>query len=217
MMQEIQTIELQMPFHLGSVNCYLVKTGAGFLLIDTGMPGRRKALENALGTAGCRPGNLALILLTHGDFDHIGSAAYLRQKYGAKIAMHPGDAGMAELADMFWNRPGGNALFRVLLPVVLGFTPKDRFTPDVFAGEGFDLSPYGFKARVLELPGHSKGSIGILSDDGALFCGDQWMNEKGEPHLGIGDPADFAPGVERVKHLEVKIIYPGHGQPFSMK
>jgi len=27
-----------------------------------------------------------LIVLTHGDFDHIGNAAYLSKKFGAKIA-----------------------------------------------------------------------------------------------------------------------------------
>ncbi len=214
-MQEIQTICLRMPLNLGSVNCYLINTGAGFVLIDTGLPSRRKDLEKALEQAGCRPGNLQLIVLTHGDFDHIGSAAYLRRKFGAKIAMHPDDFGMAERADMFWNRGKGSGLIRALVPVLFGFTKEDRFTPDIPLQEGMDLSAYGLKACVLGLPGHSKGSIGILTGSGELFCGDLLMNDKTVPYPGFGDPAAFAPSINRLKGMTLTTIYPGHGKPFS--
>lgn len=33
------------------------------------------------------PGTLKLVLLTHGDFDHIGNAAYFRFAFGARIAI----------------------------------------------------------------------------------------------------------------------------------
>ncbi len=98
MPQEIKTI------NLGGVNCYLVKTGDSFILIDTGFPAKRAALDKELASAGCRPGNLKLIVLTHGDLDHAGNCAYLRKKYGTKIAMHTGDFGMVERRDMHWNR-----------------------------------------------------------------------------------------------------------------
>lgn len=35
-MQEIKTIRLLLPYHLGSVNCYLIETDPGYILIDTG-------------------------------------------------------------------------------------------------------------------------------------------------------------------------------------
>ena len=44
-----------------SVNCYLVKTPSGFILIDTGLPKRRSDLVRELETAGCRPGDLKLM------------------------------------------------------------------------------------------------------------------------------------------------------------
>ena len=81
MMHEIQTIPLKVP-------CYLVKTSSGFFLIDTGDSSDCANLEKELGQAGVTPENLKLVLLTHGDFDHTGNAAFLQQKYGAKIAMH---------------------------------------------------------------------------------------------------------------------------------
>ncbi|MHC1772023.1 MAG: MBL fold metallo-hydrolase [Flexilinea sp.] len=86
MMHEIQIIPLKVP-------CYLVKTSSGFFLIDTGDSSDCANLEKALGQAGVTPENLKLVLLTHGDFDHTGNAAFLQQKYGAKIAMHAEDYG----------------------------------------------------------------------------------------------------------------------------
>lgn len=103
MPQEIKPISLSLPYRLGSVNCYLIKTGVGFVLIDTGSSNQRAVLERELASMGCQSGNLKLIILTHGDFDHTGNAAYLRARFGAKIAMHADDSGMAERGDMFWN------------------------------------------------------------------------------------------------------------------
>ena len=76
---------------LGGVNCYLVNTHQGYILIDTGFLSKRAKLEQGLEMAGCQPGNLKLILLTHGDSDHAGNAAYIRDKYGARIALHAAD------------------------------------------------------------------------------------------------------------------------------
>ncbi len=101
MQQEIKTIRLLLPYRLSSVNCYLIKTDTGYILIDTGYSNKRTNLEKEFESAGCRPGNLKLIVLTHGDYDHAGNARYLREKYGTKIAMHNGDSGMVERGDMF--------------------------------------------------------------------------------------------------------------------
>jgi hydroxyacylglutathione hydrolase len=100
MPQEIKTIKLDMGFKLGTVNCYLVKNGADFILIDTGPSNKRVELEKELENAGCKPGNLKLIVITHGDFDHTGNAAYLREKFHTKIAMHYDDLGMANQKDL---------------------------------------------------------------------------------------------------------------------
>ena len=78
---EITQIRVALPYRLGSVNCYLIKTETGFVLIDTGSSNGRAELEHQLERAGCKPGNLRLILLTHGDFDHTGNAAHLRKRF----------------------------------------------------------------------------------------------------------------------------------------
>ncbi len=75
MPSKVNRINLSLPFRLGSVNCYLVTTDDGYILIDTGGSNNRADLEKALFSAGCEPGHLTLIIITHGDFDHIGNAA----------------------------------------------------------------------------------------------------------------------------------------------
>jgi hydroxyacylglutathione hydrolase len=216
--QEIKTIRLPLPYRLGSVNCYLVGTDAGYVLIDTGGSNGRTKLERELESAGCEPGHLKLIALTHGDFDHAGNAAYLRRTSGAKIAIHPDDSGMVERGDMFWNRNTGNVLLRTASSILFGFGKSERCTPDVHVEDGHDLSEYGLDAVVLHIPGHSKGSIGILTASGDLFCGDLLINS-GKLGLNsiIDDPEAANASVERLKALEIGTVYPGHGEPFSME
>jgi glyoxylase-like metal-dependent hydrolase (beta-lactamase superfamily II) len=225
-MHKIGIIELPMSFQMGSVNCYPIETETGFVLIDTGPSNRRALLETFLARAGCRPGNLQLVVLTHGDFDHTGNAAYLAAKFGAPIAMHRADAGMAEQGDMFWNRASGSAFFRFLVPIFFRFPKSVRFTPDVFFEDGDDLAEYGLEAQVLSIPGHSLGSIGVLTEganggakqaERALFCGDLLENVK-QPSLNsiMDDVAIAERSVERVSGLGIDTVYPGHGQPFSM-
>ncbi len=217
MPQEIKSIGL------GGVNCYLLKTDAGgYILIDTGYAGKRAALEREMEKAGCRPGTLKLIVLTHGDADHAGNGAYFREKYGARIAMHPDDWGMVERGDMGWNRKPKpdkiSPVFKILGSLVMTFSHAnqfDLFRPDLAVDDGFDLSEYGAVAKVLHIPGHSKGSIGVLTADGDLFCGDLLYNMPG--FFVADDAAAYNASLNRLSGLEIKTVYPGHGKPFLLE
>lgn len=178
MPQEIKTIGLLLPLRLGSVNCCLIKTDTGYILIDAGCSNKRTDLEKELESTGCKPGNLKVIVLAHGDFDHTGNAAYLRKKFGTKIAMHYDDSGMVESGNMFWNRKKSNILIRMIAAILSGFGKSERFKPDLYIKDGDDLSEYGFDAKVLYIPGHSSGSMGILTASGDLFCGEMLENIK---------------------------------------
>ena len=215
---EIKTVSLLLPYKLGSVNCYLIETDISFILIDTGCSNKRTDLEKELESAGCKPDNLKLIVLTHGDFDHTGNAAYLREKLGTKIAIHSGDSGMVEHGDMFWNRKKGNILLGMMARLLFGFGKKERFKPDLYIEDGYNLSGYGFDAKVLHIPGHSKGSIGILTADSNLFCGDLLEN-KDKPALNsiMDDSAVAKESVKKLKSFKINIVYPGHGKPFPME
>jgi len=209
----------------GGIDCFLIKTGAGFVLIDTGVANKPANLEKELQRAGCKPGNLNLIVLTHGDFDHSGNAAYIRDRFGAKIAMHIGDSGMVERGDQSWNRKAKPDRVTILGRIIAFISPFftgpiefDTFKPDLYVEDGYDLSEYGLDARVLHLPGHSKGSIGIWTTDGDLFCGDLLANfSRPSLHFVIDDLVEANVSLEKLKKLNIKTIYPGHGKPFPME
>jgi len=224
MPSELKTITLSLPYRLGSVNCYLLKANSGYILIDTGGSNQRRELEKELERNDCKPANLRIIILTHGDFDHTGNAAYLRKKFGSKIAMHYDDSGMVEQGDMLFNRKRGNIFLRTLIKILtsifFGFGKSERFKPDLYIDDGYDLSAYGLDAKVLHIPGHSKGSIGILTAGGSLFCGDLFTNgdKTDQPSLNsIMDNKVVAnESVIKLKGLRINRVYPGHGKPFSL-
>jgi hydroxyacylglutathione hydrolase len=214
---EIKTIKLPLPNKLGSVNCYLIKTRTGYILIDTGGANNRCELEKELASAGCRPGTFKLVLLTHGDFDHSGNAAYLRAKFAARIAMHADDSEVVARGDILANRKLRNPLLRMIAARLFRFSKADRFKPDSYLEDGDDLSEYGLDAKVRHLPGHSKGSIVVVTADGDLFCGDLLVNNS-RPALNrlIDDRAQAKASLQRLKGLGIKTVYPGHGRPFPM-
>jgi hydroxyacylglutathione hydrolase len=220
MSQEIKTISL------AGTNCYLVRTGSGHILVDTNFPFQRGKLEKALEREGCKPGNLHLIVITHGDIDHTGNCAYLREKYAARIAMHEGDTEMCMKDGITRDRgemPKDFPLPLMILWLFRGFLrfaigqmvwrkPFDRFEADLLLEEGQSLAEYGFDAEILYTPGHSKGSISILTGGGDLICGDMFNNVGGRILKSI-DQDRF----EMLKGLGIKTIYPGHGEPFPME
>ena len=219
-----KTINLSLPYRLGSVNCYLLEAdGWGYVLVDTGGSNRHRELEEELERNGCKPGKLWLIVLTHGDFDHTGNAAYIRKKYGSKIAMHHDDSGMVERGNMFFNRMRVNIFLRTLIKILtyifFGFGKSERFKPDFYVDDGYDLSEYGLDAKIMHIPGHSKGSIGILTGSGDLFCGDLLTNgnKTDQPNINsiIDDKVVANESVEKLEGLKINTVYPGHGKPFS--
>jgi hydroxyacylglutathione hydrolase len=139
--------------------------------------------------------------------------------------MHANDSGMVERGDQNWNRkaaPDRITFFgRIIIFISTLFARSvqfNTFRPDILVEDGQDLSEYGFDAKVLHLPGHSKGSIGILTAEGNLFCGDLLMNMvKPEAHFMIDDCADFTASIHKLKTLAIKTVYPGHGKPFRME
>jgi glyoxylase-like metal-dependent hydrolase (beta-lactamase superfamily II) len=203
-------IELKIYGGIATVNCYLLKVDSGFILIDTGPSSKRNLLEDELEKEGCKVGDLKLILITHGDSDHAGNAAYLRQKYGAPIALHPDDEGMVQTGNMSHNR-NVNLLVRILFALpFIKLNKSDRFKGDIDTDDGFDLGDYGLNARIIHIPGHSQGSIGIITAGGDFYCGDLFSNT-GKPVLNsIMDDIDAAhSSVRKLEKLDIIMVYPG--------
>ncbi len=84
--------------------------------------------------------------------------------------------------------------------------------------DGDDLSEYGFKATVISIPGHSKGSVGFLTDDGILFGGDLFENTDSPALNPIMDDLKAAESsAAKLKSMEIDTVFPGHGRSFKME
>jgi glyoxylase-like metal-dependent hydrolase (beta-lactamase superfamily II) len=125
---------------------------------------------------------------------------------------------MAERGDMFWNRKSGSTLIRMMAPILFRFGKSNRFRPDLYLEDGYALSEYAFDATILAIPGHSKGSIGILTAGCDLLCGDLFDNTKA-PVLNsiMDDLAAAEASLEKLRGLAINTVYPGHGRPFPME
>jgi len=213
-MTSITTIRLPLPLRLGTVNAYLLAGQGGSVVIDCGGSNGRRAMDAALDG---HADTLRLIVLTHGDFDHTGNAAYLRERLDVPLAMHAGDAPMGSTGSMQAGRATRSIFLGPVSTRLFGFRRADHFQPDRLLADGDSLAPWGIEATVLHLMGHSSGSIGVLTAEGDLFCGDLLENRR-RPMLNsiMDDLAAARASVERLRGLPVRQVYPGHGGPFTL-
>ena len=209
---------------LDFVNAYLLKAKEGFVLIDTGLPYQWEMLEKELISAGCLPDKLKLVVITHGDWDHTGNVTNLREKYNVKCAMNAGDVPQVENGVMLKRsvRPLMYKIFFAFRMLKLKLN-KDKmnipkFKPDIILTDGQSLEEYGLTAKTIHIPGHTPGSMGVLTAEGDLFSGDMFVNRK-KPDSAqiIENRTQLKDSLERMKKMNIKTVYPGHGRPFEMQ
>lgn len=194
----------------GNVNCYIVADNDKAILIDTG---RRKHREKILEK--CKEFHVNLIVLTHGHMDHCQNAAYLANALHIPIAMNKKDMNLIP-DNKKQSLSARTFLGKIVLSVSLSSFEKDsleEFEPTVYLKNGDDLSDYGVDARVVELPGHTNGSIGIEVEDN-LFVGDALMNMF-YPTVSMlyVDEQEMLSSARYISESGGKTIYFGHGKP----
>lgn len=194
----------------GIVNCYLLRGDTGSILIDTGNPNDADRITVALnGTA------INLILLTHGHTDHCGAAAELRERLKAPIAMSEADVEL--IANPNARKLYGHTLLGRVLAKASATTMENGkvkpFKPDVTVDDGFVLTPYGVTARVIALPGHTKGSVGVLTEQGDMLVGDAAFHMLRPTSARIyEDREQMEESMEKIKSICKGSIYVGHGK-----
>ena len=195
----------------GTDNCYIVADGKKAILIDTAS---KPCLDMVI--AECDKYEMQLIVLTHVHFDHAENAAELSKRYDVPVAIHRMDE---ELFDSYDRQPLKS--YGLVGLVVLGVSKKvlrktvvEKPENLVYVAEGDDLSSYGINAKIIELPGHTKGSIGIDVEEKHLFVGDELDNwiTPGVGHL-YHDPDAIRNSAEILRDLGDRTVYYGHGNP----
>ena len=178
------------------VNCFVVacqKTREA-MVIDPGEDGPR-----ILQLAESNGYQVKQIVNTHGHFDHIGANQPVKEATGAVLMMHEADLPLLQNA-----RNHAQAY---------GLTVSPSPDPDKFLNEGDVFSVGEQSFSVFHVPGHSPGSICLLSD-GHLFVGDVlFAGSIGRTDLPGGDFDALVEGVrEKLFRLPADtIVHPGHG------
>jgi glyoxylase-like metal-dependent hydrolase (beta-lactamase superfamily II) len=171
-MKKINIIRVSiLPF--GMVNCHLLVTEDGCVLVDTGLPGSAKKIGAALAKVGRAFNDIKLIVVTHAHVDHAGAAAELRELSGAPILAHADDLDYYERRKrMTYCVTSGAA--RLFLRTRVPLEPYTAFTPDMLMrdGDAFDLAPYGIEGVARHTPGHTAGSISLQLANGEMMVGD---------------------------------------------
>lgn len=206
---------------LGLVNCFLIK-GNKWIMIDTGIPGQMASIKMFLRKNGIALGEIDLIILSHAHIDHVGNACKLKEKTGAKIAIHHLDQVWLEAGYSLF--PKGRTLLGKFLSSIGRIIPSINFTPvipDIILGDdGMSLDKYGIPGRIIHTPGHTSGSISVLLETGEALVGDLAMSARFmrlSPGLSIfaENEGELTSSLDRLINAGVKVIHPAHGRPFS--
>ena len=206
---------------LGFDQCYVLKS-LGVIVVDAGAPNKGKNFTDGLKRAFVNPHDIQLVVITHGHWDHVGSAKEIKGITGAKLAMHQLDASGLEESPLPLS-PGVTPWGRVFNKIHELFIPLITISPvkvDVLLGdEGMSLTECGIPGKVIHTPGHTAGSVSVLLDTGDAFVGDLAMNRfplclfPGLPIFADDFDAVLTSWKVLLAH-GARTVYPAHGKPF---
>lgn len=172
------------------------------VLVDTGFSWQGKGILRELAAMQVPPESIRHILLTHYDLDHIGNAAMLQKRTGARLWASEGDAPYI-LGQK--PRPG----FKKYLPYVFR-TPKPK---DISTFRDGDIIG---GIRVIHTPGHTPGHVCLLCN-GVLFAGDLVKSENGSliPYRSgwNWDSVMLLDSIRKINNDPFQWVCPAHGRP----
>jgi glyoxylase-like metal-dependent hydrolase (beta-lactamase superfamily II) len=211
----------------GIANCYIVGTPERWILIDAGTQGNANNIREAVAEHIGPDSTPAAIVLTHGHFDHAGSARDLAESWDVEIYAH-------RLEIPFLN---GNSKYPPPDPTVGGFMSQViRFLPNKKTDVGPRLReisvgrlPWLPEWEIIETPGHAPGHVSYFrSEDSALIAGDAFctvdqnsMTDTLSQRQKVSIPPPYYTcdwkaaerSVKKLAELRPKLLAAGHGIP----
>jgi glyoxylase-like metal-dependent hydrolase (beta-lactamase superfamily II)/predicted ester cyclase len=197
------------------MNVYLLADGDRVTVFDAGI----SEMTGAVAAAAARLGGIRRVVLGHVDADHRGTAPGLR----APVYCHPAEREAAQSADSFrpyWDlsklHPYGRAAFARLLPAWDGGAVELAGTVE----EGEEIA--GF--RVVHLPGHAPGLIGLFRESDRLALVSDCFytidpqtglkNAAHVPHPAFNlDTEQARDSIRKLASLEPSVAWAGHAEP----
>lgn len=211
---------------LGMVNAFLIRSDAGCILVDAGIPGSERKIAKALARHCLSFEDIKLIVVTHAHTDHAGSAASLRRLSGAPILAHEDDADFYSRKEPMTYCATGLA-GRLFLKTSAPLEPYEGFTPDIMMrnGDAMNLKDFGVEGLVRHTGGHTPGSIAVelssqdalvgdLIASGILIGGIAFTGRAIRPPFE-DDPEAVARELSRMVRGGAKRFHMGHGGPLE--
>jgi glyoxylase-like metal-dependent hydrolase (beta-lactamase superfamily II) len=212
-----------------STCCYLVEDGSGAVLVDGGLPGCRRLVEQLLWHRRLQWEDLEAIVLTHAHFDHLGVCAAAERR-GVHTWVHVGDDRIARRPYRY--RPGRpRILYPLLHPgswrhlaamVRAGALSVEGLDDPVLVQDADTLLPGGLRA--VPTPGHTDGHVALhLPDRGVVLTGDALVTldpytgrtgPRVVARAGTRDRATALASLDAIAATDATVVLPGHGEPF---
>ena len=216
-MQRPIAIPLPLP-HVGSINAWLLR-GDPLTLVDTGprSDAALTALEHGLRRHGLRVEDLELVLATHHHLDHVGLAATIQRRAGAKVAALDR---VADYTAGYAAETEQDRLFAHALMAHHGVPPQlvaeneelweyirettEDFRVDVRLRDGDRIRAGGRSLRVVARPGHSTTDTLFVDDRSALaFVGDHLLSRiSSNTEINPPDRTQDGRARSRVRYLD---------------
>lgn len=199
---------------------YLIQDADGLTLVDTGMSSAAPKILKQLRQAGYQPSDVKRIVITHAHPDHVGGLPALKQVTGAEVIAsgveRPVIEGRQPIPRVERDKATGIARWGLRPPnTTLRPTPVDREAndsdtlPEVMGG-----------MRVVGLPGHAPGQIGLWHEgQGLLICGDAIMRFMGNLRVPLSfltyDMVEARHSIRRIADMDPALLCFGHGDPLT--
>jgi glyoxylase-like metal-dependent hydrolase (beta-lactamase superfamily II)/predicted ester cyclase len=198
------------------MNVYLVADGDGVLVFDGGV----RSMTPAVAAAGARLGGITRVVLGHGHADHRGVPAGL----GVPVLCHRDEVSNVEGDGGYCSHDFSRLRipFRFAVPVMMAGWDGGPVSVSGTLDEGDQLA--GF--RVVHLPGHTPGQIGlwreadrlaITSDCFYAIDGETGLRGDGQarmPHPAFTADVGLArASILKLAALRPAVVCPGHGGP----
>jgi glyoxylase-like metal-dependent hydrolase (beta-lactamase superfamily II) len=197
-----------------AANTYVIVDPEGLTLIDAGLPRSQDKILRFISSLGRAAPEVRRILLTHADWDHVGSLAALHKATGARTyaSRIEAEAMAAGRSSRPTKLPSSTSLLRRLMRTFMSPRP---FQVDEILADGEVLPVLG-GLRVVDTAGHCPGHISFFSPStGILFCGDSMITDEqgihGSRPIFTWDPVMAQNAVKKQASLGARLVCSGHG------
>ena len=196
---------------LGFVNAFLVDSGDGLVLVDTGVPGSAPRIMEAVRSLG--KGDVRHILVTHCHSDHSGSLAELKRLTGAPATMHAVDAEMVRQGRALRPLHPAPGLINAFVSRFLVGSAPAEVEPCAIEHEARDGETLPCGLTAVHVPGHCAGQVAFLRGR-TLIAADAAANAFG---LALSpfyeDLAEGRRSLAKLAALDFDAACFGHGRP----